>query len=63
MFNQTAQNLIAAEAKVQRKAPVLVTIQQAYAPRKGKPSKARLAVLWFILGAAVCTGCLFWKKS
>ncbi len=53
MFNQTAQNLIAAEAKVHQEAPVLVVIQQAYAPRKGSPSKVKLAILWFILG-----GCL-----
>ena len=58
MFNQTAQNLIAAEAKVQQKAPVLVTIQQAFASRKGKPSKVKLAMLWFVLGA--CLG-LVWS--
>lgn len=63
MFNQTAQNLIAAEAKVQRKSPVLVTIQQGYASRRGSPSTVMLAILWFIMGAALCTGWLFWKKS
>lgn len=53
MFNQTAQNLIAAEAKVQQRAPVLVVIQQAFASRIGKPSKVKLAILWFILGGGL----------
>ena len=63
MFNQTAQNLIAAEAKAQQEAPVLVVIQQAYAPRKGKPSKVKLAMLWFVLGALLCFGVLCSKKN
>ena len=62
MFNQTAQNLIAAEAKAQREAPVLVVIQQAFAPWKGKPSKVKLAMLWFILGGALGLGCILGRE-
>jgi len=63
MFNQTAQNLIAAEAKVQQKAPVLVTIQQAFASRKGKPSKVKLAMLWFVLGAVFGAAMVILKNA
>lgn len=51
MYNQTAQNLLAAEAKVQQESPVLVVIQQGIAPHIGKPSKVRLGLLWLFLGA------------
>ena len=53
MYNQTAQNLLAARAKVQHESPVLVVVQPGIAPHIGKPSKVRLAIVWFILGAAV----------
>lgn len=51
MYNQTAQNLLAAEAKVQQESPVLVVIQPGIAPHIGKPSKVKLGLLWFFLGA------------
>ena len=51
MYNQTAQNLLMARAKVQLEAPVLVIVQPGMAPHKGSPSKVKLALLWFILGA------------
>lgn len=63
MYNQTAQNLLAAKAKVQQESPVLVVIQSGWAPQNGKPSKVRLAVLWFILGAAIGTGLVIWKAK
>lgn len=63
MFSQTAQNLQNAEAKVQLEAPVLVVIQPGVAPHVGKPSKVRLAILFFILGAAMCFGWICWKKG
>lgn len=63
MYNQTAQNLLMARAKVQLEAPVLVVIQQGMAPHKGSPSKVKLAMLWFILGALVCSGVLCWKAD
>ena len=63
MFSQTAQNLQAAEAKVQLESPVLVVIQPGVAPHAGKPSKVRLAILFFILGAALCFGWICWKKE
>ena len=63
MYNQTAQNLLAARAKVQQESPVLVVIQSGWAPQNGKPSKVRLAVLWFILGAALGTGVVLWKAK
>lgn len=50
IYNSTAQNLLAARAKVQQEAPVLVVVQRAMAPHIGKPSKVKLALLWFILG-------------
>ena len=50
MYNTTAQNLLAARAKVQQEAPVLVVVQPGIAPHYGKPSKVKLAILWFILG-------------
>lgn len=51
MYNQTAQNLMSARAKLQQEAPVLVVIQQGLASHKGEPSKMKLAIIWFILGA------------
>ena len=57
MYNSTAQNLLSAKAKVQQESPVLVVIQRAMAPHSGKPSKVKLALLWFFLGA--CAG-LVW---
>lgn len=57
MYNSTTQNLLAAKAKVQQESPVLVVIQRAMAPHIGKPSKVKLAILWFILGAMA--GCFF----
>lgn len=51
MYSQTAQNLMNSEAKLQQEAPVLVVIQPGMAPRLGKPSRAKLAILWFLLGA------------
>ena len=61
MFSQTAQNLLAAEAKVQQEAPVLVVVQQGIAPHNGKPSRLKLAVLWFIIGAAFGVARVIWK--
>ncbi|MBP5559858.1 MAG: hypothetical protein J6X71_08855 [Bacteroidales bacterium] len=52
MYNQTAQNLLSAEAKVQQESPVLVIIQPGVAPHIGSPSRVKLAMLWFLLGAA-----------
>lgn len=51
LYNQTAQNLLTARAKVQHEAPVLVVVQPGIAPHIGKPSKVKLTILWFILGA------------
>ncbi len=50
LYNQTAQNLLSARAKVQHEAPVLVVVQPGIAPHIGKPSKVKLTILWFILG-------------
>lgn len=50
LYNSMSQNLLQAEAKLQLESPVLVVIQPALAPIKGSPSKAKLAVLFFILG-------------
>jgi len=61
MYNQTAQNLLMARAKVQMEAPVLVIIQPGMAPHKGSPSKVKLALLWFFLGAVVSAGVLCWR--
>ena len=63
MYNQTAQNLLMARAKVQMEAPVLVVIQPGMAPHKGSPSKVKLAMLWFVLGALVSFGVLCWKAD
>ena len=50
LYNQTAQSLLAARAKVQQESPVLVVLQPGIAPHIGKPSKVKLTILWFILG-------------
>ena len=63
MYNTTAQNLLAARAKVQQESPVFVVIQQAKASQNGKPSKVRLGMLWAIIGALICIGCIWWKKG
>jgi uncharacterized protein involved in exopolysaccharide biosynthesis len=63
MYNSTAQNLLAAKAKVQQESPVLVVIQRAMAPHNGKPSKVKLAMIWFILGALFCVAWLCWKME
>ena len=55
MYSQTAQNLLNAEAKVQQEAPVLVVIQPGVAPRIGQPSRVKLVIIWFILGALLGT--------
>jgi uncharacterized protein involved in exopolysaccharide biosynthesis len=64
MYNQTAQNLLAAEAKVLQEAPVLLVIQPGIAPHIGKPSRAKVAVMWFLLGGVIglCI-VLFTKKE
>ena len=50
IYNSASQNLLAARAKVQQEAPVLAVIQNGTAPLDGKPSKVRLAIIWFLLG-------------
>lgn len=62
MYSQTAQNLLAAEAKVQQEAPVLVVVQQGIAPHNGKPSRVKLAVLWFFLGGIMGAAWVIWKS-
>ena len=51
LYNQTSQHLLSARVKVQQETPVIVVIQPGMAPLDGKPSKVKLALLWFILGA------------
>lgn len=63
MYNQTAQNLLMARAKVQLEAPVLVVIQPGMAPHKGSPSKVKLAMLWFVLGAMACVAWLLFTQQ
>lgn len=60
IYYQTAQNLLAARAKVQQEAPVLLVIQSAKAPVTGKPSRTRLAIIWLVLGglAGACVAAL-----
>lgn len=63
MYSQTAQNLMSAEAKVQQEAPVLVVIQPGIAPKLGKPSRAKLAILWFLLGTVLGSLLVCLKKD
>ena len=63
MFNQTAQNLLSAKAKVQQEAPVLVVIQSGWAPQNGKPSKVKLAMIWFILGMIAGACWVVWRAK
>lgn len=63
IYYSTAQNLLAARAKVQQESPVLVVVQRAMAPFIGKPSKVKLAILWFLLGAVICIGWIWWMKG
>jgi len=51
MYSQTAQNLLNAEAKVQQESPVLVVVQPGIAPNMGHPSKVKIALICFLLGA------------
>lgn len=56
LFNNTAQQLQLAQAKVQMETPVVVVIQPASVPLKGEPSKAKSLIvvtfLFFFIGAA-----------
>ena len=63
IYYSTAQNLLAARAKVLQESPVLVVVQRAMAPYVGKPSKVKLGMLWFVLGALICIGWIWWKKG
>lgn len=53
MYNTTAQNLMAAQARVLQEAPVLVVIQPGVAPNDGKPSKVKAGLLWMLIGGAL----------
>lgn len=61
LFNQTAQQLQIAEAKVQEAAPVFTPIEPATVPRQpSKPSKALILIGWIFLGAvAACAWILY----
>ena len=63
MHMQTAQNLLSTKAKLQQESPVLVVIQPGIAPHDGKPSKVKLTIMWFFVGALLCLGYLSWRKS
>jgi len=63
IYNQTAQNLLAAKAKVQQESPVLVIVQQGIAPHNGKPSRVRLVILWFIIGAILGVSWILFKEK
>ena len=63
MYSQTAQNLLNAKAKVQQEAPVLVVIQPGVAPRTGKPSKIKLTILYFFVGALIGTAVVALKTK
>lgn len=63
MYSQTAQNLLNAEAKVQQEAPVLVIIQPGIAPHRGEPSKVKLALIWFVLGAMIGAAVVMFRKA
>lgn len=63
MYNQTAQNLLAARAKVLQEAPVLVVIQPGIAPHIGKPSKVRLTIVWFVIGGLLGAAWIAWKDN
>lgn len=63
MYYQTAQNLLAAKAKVQLESPVLLTIQSAKAPVNGKPSRVRLAIIWLIMGGIAGAGVAAFRKE
>ncbi len=63
LYNQISQHLLASRVKVQQESPVLVVIQQGIAPHNGKPSKVKLAILWFMLGAVICIGWICWQKG
>ena len=63
MYNQTAQNLLAAKAKVQQESPVLVIVQPGIAPHIGKPSKVKLTIIWFFLGVIAGAAWILWRNS
>lgn len=65
MYYSTAQNLLAARAKVQQESPVLVVIQKALAPHDGKPSKVKLALIGMVLAAlaGICVALVRGKET
>lgn len=63
LYNSMSQLLLQTEAKVQLESPVLVVIQKGLANRIGKPSKVKLMILWFILGAFCGIGYFIFFKN
>lgn len=56
LYNQTAQQLQLAQAKIQMETPVCVVIEPTTVPLKGEPSRSKVLVIWTFLvamGAAV----------
>ncbi len=62
MYNSVAQSLLKEEARLQLESPVMVVIQPAITPRSGKPSKIRVAVLFFFLGMFASGACIIFKR-
>ena len=63
MYNSTAQNLLAAKAKVQQESPVLLVIQPGIALHYGKPSRVKLGLLWLLIGGALGTFLVLRKEK
>ena len=62
LYNSTAQSLMAAKAKLEQEAPVLVVIQPGVTPRKGTPSTSKMMIEFAFLAfiAGVCL--VLWKN-
>ena len=60
LYNQTAQQLQLAQAKIQMETPVCVILQPTSVPLKGEPSRAKTLAIWvFLFGACACAWVLW----
>lgn len=64
LFNQTAQQLQMAKAKVQEASPVYAVVQPATVPQKpSKPSKVMILIGWMFLGAVASSAWILYGDT
>lgn len=63
-YMQVANQVLAAEAKVQEETPAFTTIQSASVPvRKAGPSRAKKCLVWTFLAFLIVTAWVFYKED